>query len=535
MWKVRELADKVTNVVMNYTEIEAKVREATNDDPWGPTGTLKHELSQATYSYDLFPEVMGMLWKRIAENKRSPRRIYKSLLVLHHLLLHGSDRVVRATQDRLYEVRQLQDYHAVEDPGFTLNAIIPASGTETKDGEANVRHKAKEMVELIQDEERLRDERKKARKNRDKYVGIGSDKMMTSKWSDDYDYGNNEDEKSSPPSRSKSKPYSDSDADFSRSMSSSSNNNFRSKPSPPSPAMEAEDFDPRGGEANDFGDFRSAPTIAATTKTASLSFPSAASNNTSSDFADFQSAFSETTSASVETASLSVGQAANNQQSDDLLGLSFDIGGGSGGTSQSSGLSSFNAPSSSNFLPQLGGPVGFQSGITSPVAAAPARQPVSLPGAFPPMGIPANNLQTPSPVVQFPSPVGFPQQQTSLVQTSAVPPAQFQQQQPMSMTSFSNDDALDLFGSSSSVPAAPVLQPATKASNGAIPSSNSASNNINNNSNPSLKGTTWSDLNISLSDLNLSRSNSKNSPVKTTINQMRAPSTTAANNFAAFK
>jgi hypothetical protein len=28
-----------TNVVMNYTEIEAKVREATNDDSWGPTGT----------------------------------------------------------------------------------------------------------------------------------------------------------------------------------------------------------------------------------------------------------------------------------------------------------------------------------------------------------------------------------------------------------------------------------------------------------------------------------------------------------------
>lgn len=29
-----------TNVVMNYTEIEAKVREATNDDGWGPTGIL---------------------------------------------------------------------------------------------------------------------------------------------------------------------------------------------------------------------------------------------------------------------------------------------------------------------------------------------------------------------------------------------------------------------------------------------------------------------------------------------------------------
>ena len=29
-----------TNVVMNYTETEAKVREATNDEAWGPTGAI---------------------------------------------------------------------------------------------------------------------------------------------------------------------------------------------------------------------------------------------------------------------------------------------------------------------------------------------------------------------------------------------------------------------------------------------------------------------------------------------------------------
>ncbi len=38
-----------------------------------------------------------------------------------------------------------------------------------------VRHKVKEIVEFIQDDDRLRDERKKAKANRDKYVGVGSD------------------------------------------------------------------------------------------------------------------------------------------------------------------------------------------------------------------------------------------------------------------------------------------------------------------------------------------------------------------------
>lgn len=96
---------------MNYTEIEAKVREATNDDAWGPTGNfllisiqinkqvysfakeiplilitiifiiagaMMQELAQSTFTYEQFPEVMSMLWKRmLQENKRNWRRTYK--------------------------------------------------------------------------------------------------------------------------------------------------------------------------------------------------------------------------------------------------------------------------------------------------------------------------------------------------------------------------------------------------------------------------------------------------------------------------
>lgn len=31
---------------MNYSEIESKVREATNDDPWGPSGQLMGEIAK---------------------------------------------------------------------------------------------------------------------------------------------------------------------------------------------------------------------------------------------------------------------------------------------------------------------------------------------------------------------------------------------------------------------------------------------------------------------------------------------------------
>lgn len=70
-----------TNVVMNYSDTEAKVREATSDDPWGPSGSLMQEIARASYAYNTFPDVMGMLWCRIFhEGNKNWRRIYKVIL-----------------------------------------------------------------------------------------------------------------------------------------------------------------------------------------------------------------------------------------------------------------------------------------------------------------------------------------------------------------------------------------------------------------------------------------------------------------------
>ena len=52
MWKVLEMVDKATNLVMNYTETESKVRDATNDDPWGPSGQQMGEIASFTFTYE---------------------------------------------------------------------------------------------------------------------------------------------------------------------------------------------------------------------------------------------------------------------------------------------------------------------------------------------------------------------------------------------------------------------------------------------------------------------------------------------------
>uniref|UniRef100_A0A8C7ZNH4 Clathrin interactor 1a n=1 Tax=Oryzias sinensis TaxID=183150 RepID=A0A8C7ZNH4_9TELE len=155
---------RITNVVMNYSEVESKVREATNDDPWGPSGQMMTEISRATFMYEQFPEVMNMLWARmLRDNKKNWRRVYKSLLLLAHLIRNGSERVVTSAREHLYDLRSLESYHFVDENG--------------KDQGINVRQKVKEMVDFIQDDDRLREERKKAKKNKDKYIGVSSDSM----------------------------------------------------------------------------------------------------------------------------------------------------------------------------------------------------------------------------------------------------------------------------------------------------------------------------------------------------------------------
>ncbi|XP_060530049.1 uncharacterized protein LOC132704188 [Cylas formicarius] len=162
MWKVREIADKVTNVVMNYTEIEAKVREATNDEAWGPTGAIMQELAHSTFTYEHFPEVMSMLWKRmLQDSKQHWRRTYKALLVLNYLIKNGSERVVTSAREHIYDLRSLENYTFMDDSG--------------KDQGVNIRHKVKELIDFIQDDDKLREERKKAKKNKDKYIGMSSD------------------------------------------------------------------------------------------------------------------------------------------------------------------------------------------------------------------------------------------------------------------------------------------------------------------------------------------------------------------------
>lgn len=49
------------NIAHNYSDAQRKVREATSNDPWGPSSTIMGEIADLTYNVVAFSEIMQMV------------------------------------------------------------------------------------------------------------------------------------------------------------------------------------------------------------------------------------------------------------------------------------------------------------------------------------------------------------------------------------------------------------------------------------------------------------------------------------------
>ena len=149
---------------MTGTELEKKIAEACSNKPWGASTTMLSELAQCTYDYQDYPVVMSNVWRRINESGKNWRVVYKSLCLLEYLVRNGSERAVEDARDHMYQLRTLCDFQAPSEGG--------------QDSGINVREKSRAICELLDDRERLKEEREKARANRGKYGGVSSQRMQ---------------------------------------------------------------------------------------------------------------------------------------------------------------------------------------------------------------------------------------------------------------------------------------------------------------------------------------------------------------------
>ncbi|KAL0091807.1 hypothetical protein J3Q64DRAFT_1725395 [Phycomyces blakesleeanus] len=148
----------IKNYAKGFSDVQIRVREATSNDSWGPSGTLMNEIAQMTYNQHDFVEIMDMIDRRLNDKGKNWRHVFKALLLLDYCLHVGSDNVVLYAKENVYVVKTLKEFQHIDDTG--------------RDVGANVRQKAKEISNLLLDDARLREERRQRQQMRDRMIGV---------------------------------------------------------------------------------------------------------------------------------------------------------------------------------------------------------------------------------------------------------------------------------------------------------------------------------------------------------------------------
>lgn len=146
---------------MNLTEMESKVREATNNEPWGAPSTLMAQIASGTYNYREREEIVAFIFRRFTEKAANEwRQIYKSLQLLDYLIKNGSERIIDDVRANISLIQMLKSFHYIDSKG--------------RDQGINVRNKSKNLIAFLNDDNLIRSERKKARANAKKFGGVSS-------------------------------------------------------------------------------------------------------------------------------------------------------------------------------------------------------------------------------------------------------------------------------------------------------------------------------------------------------------------------
>ncbi|KAI5952017.1 hypothetical protein KGF54_005092 [Candida jiufengensis] len=148
-----KIVRSLKNVAGGYSSSQVLVRNATSNDATGPTKYDMEEIASFTYQTQTeFMEVMDMLDRRLNDKGKNWRHIAKSLTVLDYLVRFGSEKCVLWAKDNIYIIKTLREFIHLDESNNDQGAII--------------RVKAKELVSLLRDDERLKQERLLAKRGK---------------------------------------------------------------------------------------------------------------------------------------------------------------------------------------------------------------------------------------------------------------------------------------------------------------------------------------------------------------------------------
>ena len=139
------------------TDVEARVYEVLSHKNWGAASSIMNQIAQDTADYEKFAIITKITWENVETQRPSAWRvIFKGLGLIEHLVKNGSERCVDDARNHGHVLRKLHQFNYYEG---------------TIDRGLGVREKSKELVEILSDNDRVREERQKARKLREKFGG----------------------------------------------------------------------------------------------------------------------------------------------------------------------------------------------------------------------------------------------------------------------------------------------------------------------------------------------------------------------------
>ena len=107
------------------------VRNATSNDPWGPSSTLMAEIADLTYNVVAFTEIMQMIWKRLNDHGKNWRHVYKALMLLEYLIKTGTEKVAQQCKENIFAIQTLKgEYNNSQFNSISNSISIPNSITK---------------------------------------------------------------------------------------------------------------------------------------------------------------------------------------------------------------------------------------------------------------------------------------------------------------------------------------------------------------------------------------------------------------------
>lgn len=161
------------NAMGDYSKVQLKVRNLTNNDRWGNAPQEMQGICEELDNAESRHDIMVAIRERWTEETLTWRKVYKSLVLYEYLLLHGPSSFVSGLQREF------------KGDGQDLTRLTQFDYTDShgKDQGINVRNRATKIVSLLKDSEALEEARQEAASNRRTMLERKCESQRTSsKW-----------------------------------------------------------------------------------------------------------------------------------------------------------------------------------------------------------------------------------------------------------------------------------------------------------------------------------------------------------------